>query len=126
MGLTQFTGTTAAELLDYVPASRTTQGYPRYTMDQQNEALAAIYAMDYADQLHLVAKNLARWQRILGPLDSLHKIAMAVFFPSAVRKAGDWTLPAYVHQHGITEPGHYVAKVRAHAPGATSVRELRA
>lgn len=117
MGLLQFTPTIMAELLGMKPEGPAdARGNPQFTTDQKGAAVTTFALMTVVEQMHYVDAYIELQQRRLkNSLKDPALLALAVFYPSAVREAANGTLPASVREAnpGISTPTDYVMKLAA-------------
>lgn len=87
VGLIQFLPSTAAELLDIPPDGHTERGHPWWTKARLADATAAMGALTARQQMAFVRAYLRRWARNgRRPLDTKHKLYMAVYHPAAISR----------------------------------------
>jgi hypothetical protein len=91
VGLIQFMGPTAAELLGWPR-----EGVNSYTASQEYAAKEHFATMDWRHQMTYVERYLRNAQRARGKLDTPHKIAMAVFLPTYVDNDPNDRMPSWV------------------------------
>mgnify|MGYP001583585524 CR=1 FL=1 len=87
VGLIQFLPSTAADLLDIPPDWTTKKGYPRWKPENLKRATEMMAALDARRQMQFVRAFLRQWARYAkGPLDTKHKLYMAVYHPAAIKR----------------------------------------
>lgn len=86
VGLIQFIGGTAAERLGMKPEGKDKRGRPAFTKAQRTAALDEMGNLSARQQMVYVRAYLRRWARARGPLNTKHKLYLAIFYPSAINR----------------------------------------